>query len=56
MISVLTHPWHVALLRQQLEDAPGRLLYEVHARRVVGEGDVGELDLLLAILKWKKQQ
>ena len=36
---------HVALLREQLEDAARRLLDELDAGRVIGEGDVRKLDL-----------
>ena len=45
---------HVALFSEQLQDASRRFLHHLEARRVVGECDVGKLDVLLFILQqWR---
>ena len=50
-----TYPGHVTLFSQKFQDASRRFLYHFQATCIVGEGNMGKLDLLLAILKQEKK-
>ena len=48
---------HVTLFGEQLQDASRRFLYHLKARRVIGECDVGKLDILLFVLQsWRGEE
>jgi hypothetical protein len=48
---LFSYLWHVTLLREQLENTPRRLLYQLQAAGVVSELNVRKIDLLLPVLE-----
>ena len=52
--NTFTYPRHVALFSQKFQNASRWFLYHLQATCIVGEGNMGKLDLLLAILKRRK--
>jgi len=50
---LFSYLWHVTLLREQLENTPWRLLYQLQAAGVVSELNVCKIDLFLPVLEHK---